>query len=78
MLELDLRWHGGDQNSYAPFSVREARMNQWSVSPRIETSESRVFRHARNREILCRLTYEVTPLRPGLFRWFLMGIEELE
>jgi hypothetical protein len=45
---------------------------------RIETSEGRVYRHARGREILCRLTYEVTPFREGLFRWFLIGIQELE
>jgi len=45
---------------------------------RLETSESRVYRRTRGREILCRLTYEVTPFRDGLFRWFLIGIEELE
>jgi hypothetical protein len=48
------------------------------MNPRIETSEARVYRAARNREILCRLTYEVTPFRDGLYRWFLLGIEELE
>jgi hypothetical protein len=48
------------------------------VDRRIETSEDRVYRRARGREILCRLTYEVTPFRDGLFRWFLIGIEELE
>jgi hypothetical protein len=53
-------------------------MSESSMSRRIETSEGRVFRHARQREILCRLTYEVTPFREGLFRWFLLGIEELE
>jgi len=53
-------------------------MSQSSVGPRIEISESKVFRRARGREVLCRLTYEVTPWREGLFRWFLIGIEELE
>jgi len=53
-------------------------MGQSSMSRRIETSEARVFRNARQREILCRLTYEVTAFRGGLFRWFLSGIEELE
>jgi hypothetical protein len=53
-------------------------MGRSSVSRRIEISEGRVFRRTRNREILCRLTYEVTPFREGLFRWFLLGIEELE
>jgi hypothetical protein len=52
----------------------------WEVlmNRRIETSEAKVYRRARGRDILCRLTYEVTPFRDGLFRWFLMGIEELE
>lgn len=53
-------------------------MNQSCVSRRIETSEARVFRCSRQKEVLCRLTYEVTPFRDGLFRWFLLGIEELE
>jgi hypothetical protein len=48
------------------------------MNRRIETSEGKVYRRARGRDILCRLTYEVTPFRDGLFRWFLMGIEELE
>lgn len=53
-------------------------MSESSMSRRIETSESRIFRNARQREILCRLTYEVTPFRESGFRWFLLGIEELE
>jgi len=48
------------------------------MNRRIETSEGKVYRRARGRDILCRLTYEVTPFRDGLFRWFLVGIEELE
>jgi len=48
------------------------------MNRRIETSEGKVYRRARGRDILCRLTYEVTPFRDDLFRWFLMGIEELE
>lgn len=48
------------------------------MSRRIETYETKVFRRGREKEILCRLTYEVTPLRDDLFRWFLIGIEELE
>jgi len=53
-------------------------MGPSSMSRRIEISEGKVFRRGRHREILCRLTYEVTPFREGLFRWFLLGIEELE
>ena len=52
---------------------REVLMNR-----RIETSEGKVYRRARGRDIMCRLTYEVTPFRDGLFRWFLVRIEELE
>ena len=48
------------------------------MSRRIETSEARVFRHARHGEILCRLTYEVTLVMEGKFRCFLLSIEELE
>ena len=53
-------------------------MDQSSISRRIETSEARVFRHARQGEVLCRLTYEGTPFGESGFRWFLLGIEELE
>jgi hypothetical protein len=53
-------------------------MGQSSMSRRIDTSEARVFRNARQREIVCRLTYEVTSFEEGSFRWFLLGIEELE
>jgi len=48
------------------------------MNPRIEISEARVFRRNRNKGILCRLTYEVTPFRENLFRWSLISIEELE
>jgi len=48
------------------------------MNRKIETSEGRVYRPARGRDILCRLTYEVTPFRDGLSRSFLLGIEELE
>jgi hypothetical protein len=53
-------------------------MGQSSSTRRIETAEASVFRSARQTEILCRLTYEVTPFREGLFLWFLLGIVELE
>ncbi len=53
-------------------------MGQSSMGRRIETCEARVFRHTRQGEILCRLTYEVTFFGESGFRWFLSGIEELE
>ncbi len=48
------------------------------MSLRTEIVEARVYRRERNRDVLCRLTYQVTPFREGLFRWFLVAIEELE
>ena len=45
---------------------------------RIETYEAKTFRVGRAKEILCRLTYEITPCPDGNLRWFLLGIEELE
>ncbi|HXH49376.1 MAG TPA: hypothetical protein VNM47_08525 [Terriglobia bacterium] len=48
------------------------------MCPRTEIFETRVYRRERDKDILCRLTYEVTPFREGLMRWFLIGIEELE
>jgi hypothetical protein len=37
-----------------------------------------VFLASRQKEVRCRLWYEVTPLRDGLQRHFLVGIEELD
>ena len=48
------------------------------MDPRTVIVETRVYRQGRNRDILCRLTYQVTPYLEGLFRWFLVAIEELE
>ena len=48
------------------------------MNPRTEVVVVRVYRRERNRDVLCRLTYQVTPFRDGLFRWFLVAVEELE
>ncbi len=48
------------------------------MPPRIDVSIAGIFRRGRGKEILCRLTYQVTRFREGMFRWFLIGIEELE
>ena len=40
--------------------------------------ERTVYVAARQREVRCRLWFEVTELRTGLLRYFLVGIEELE
>ena len=37
-----------------------------------------VYLPSRNKEVRCRLWYEVTPLREGMSKFFLVGIEELE
>jgi hypothetical protein len=48
------------------------------MNPKTDIVETRVYRRERNRDVLCRLTYQVTPYREGLFRWFLIAIQELE
>ncbi len=48
------------------------------MRPRIAFSVARIVRPGRDHEVLCLLTYEVTLLREDMFRWFLMGVEELE
>ena len=48
------------------------------MCPRTEVIEMKVYRLEKKRDVRCRLTYEVTPFRDGLMRWFLVGIEELE
>lgn len=48
------------------------------MDPKTDTIETRVYRRGRNRDVLCRLTYHITPYREGLVRWFLVAIEELE
>ena len=42
------------------------------------SEERTVYLPARGKEVRCRLWYEVTPLREGLLKYFLLGIEELE
>lgn len=37
-----------------------------------------VYLPSRHKEVRCRLWYEVTPLRDGLERHFLVAIEELD
>ncbi|HET9179894.1 MAG TPA: hypothetical protein VFQ24_16185 [Terriglobia bacterium] len=46
--------------------------------PRTEIFETKIYRRERDQDVLCRLTYEVTPFRDGLMRWFLVAIKELE
>lgn len=50
---------------------------RWAM-PETVTEERLVYLPSRQREVRCRLWYEVTPLREGLFKYFLVGILELE
>lgn len=51
----------------------EDRVMAWTIS-----EERCVYLCHRQREVRCRLWYEVTKLREGLLRYFLIKIEELE
>ena len=46
--------------------------------PRTVIEERTVYMPSRYRQVRCRLWYEVTPFRDGMFRYFLVGIQELE
>jgi len=46
--------------------------------PDTVTEERTVYRISRQREVLCRLWYRVTPSPEGLNRYFLVWTEELE
>jgi hypothetical protein len=54
-------------------SMLEGGPMAWTVS-----EERSIYVHHRHREVRCRLWYEVTTLREGLLRYFLLRIEELE
>lgn len=59
-------------------SLPETRKSGVVMNPKTEIVDARVYRRERNRDVLCRLTYHVTPYRDDLLRWFLVAIEELE
>ena len=44
----------------------------------IVDEERTIYRAGRKCEIRRRLWYEVTPLREGMMKYFLLGIQELE
>ncbi len=46
--------------------------------PKTVAEERTVYLISRQREVRCRLWYWVTPFREGLYRYFLVGTEELE
>jgi hypothetical protein len=46
--------------------------------PDTVTEERKVYLISRQREVLCRLWFRVTPFREGLYRYFLFWTEQLE
>ena len=46
--------------------------------PNTVVEERSVFLPSRNREVRCRLWYEVTLFREGMLKYFLVGLQELE
>jgi len=46
--------------------------------PRTYCEERICYIIARQRHVRCRLWYEVTPFMHGLFKYFLVGIQQLE
>ncbi len=46
--------------------------------PDTVTEERMVYLISRQREVRCRLWFQVTPYREGLYRYFLFRTEELE
>jgi hypothetical protein len=42
------------------------------------SEERTVYLPSRGKTVRCRLWYEITSVREGLLRYFLVGIEELE
>jgi hypothetical protein len=48
------------------------------MMPGTVTEERTVYLISRQREVRCRLWFQVTLFREGLYRYFLIGTEELE
>ncbi len=65
-----------------PDTVTEERINRdskWGQSvPCTVTEERVVYLISKQREVRCRLWFQVTPFRDGLRRFFLVGMEELD
>ena len=53
-------------------------LEEVQTTTEIRVTERQVYRVARGREILCRMTDLITPYRDGLNKLFLLSIEELE
>jgi len=49
-----------------------------ATAPYTVAEERTVYLISRQQEVRCRLWYEVTPLREGILKYFLLGIQELE
>jgi hypothetical protein len=53
-------------------------VSEVDAMPSTVVEERTVYLPSRQREVHCRLWYEVTQFREGLFRYFLLRIQELE
>jgi hypothetical protein len=53
-------------------------VSEVDAMPSTVVQERTVYLSSRQREVRCRLWYEVTQFREGLFRYFLLRIQELE
>lgn len=60
------------QTSAGSKEVSPSGTTPWTVS-----EERTAYLISRQREVRCRLWFQVTPFREGLFKYFLVGIEEL-
>jgi hypothetical protein len=53
-------------------------VSEVDAMPSTVVEERTVYLPCRQREVRCRLWYEVTQFREGLFKYFLLRIQELE
>jgi hypothetical protein len=59
-------------------SLRDDEASASYPVPRTIAVEQTVYLISRRQEVPCRLWYEVSPLREGLMKYFLVGIQELD
>jgi len=59
-------------------SLRDDEASGSYPVPRTIAVEQTVYLISRRQEVPCRLWYEVSPLREGLMKYFLVGIQELD
>jgi hypothetical protein len=60
------------------FASKHSDRRRGYVMPSKISEVRTVYLPSRRREVRCRLWYEVSLMREGLYKYFLLGIEELE